>query len=107
MVSWVNYKVIIEKQAEEDLENILQYIAETLNAPDAAKKFYQKVKNNIASLCYLPWRCGLVAEHPYVQMGVRKLIIGNYIAFSTIYEAVQEVHVFRILYYRREWQNLI
>ena len=96
------YKVIIDSLAEQDLVDLFVYITETLKAPDAAKRLYGKIKKEISNLASMPYRCPLIAE-----LGVRKLFIENYIAFFLVDEAANEVHVFRILYHRREWHDLI
>lgn len=101
------YKVIIDFKAEQDLVDIFLYITETLKTPDAAKRLYSKIKKEISGLASMPHRFALIAEEPYTQLGVRKLLIENYIAFFLVDETAQEVHVFRILYNRREWHNLI
>lgn len=101
------YKVIIDSKAEQDLVEIFHYITETLKAPDAARRLYFKIKKEISELSSMPHRCSLIAEEPYKQLGVRKLLIESYIAFFLVDETAQEVHVFRILYNRREWYNLI
>ena len=101
------YKVIIDSLAEQDLVDLFVYITETPKAPDAAKRLYGKIKKEISNLASMPYRCPLIAEEPYAQLGVRKLFIENYIAFFLVDEAANEVHVFRILYHRREWHDLI
>lgn len=101
------YKVIIDFPAEQDLTDLFFYITETLKTPDAAKRLYEKIRQEISALASMPYRCPLISEEPYSRLGVRKLFIENYIAFFLIDEAAHEVHVFRILYQRREWHNLI
>lgn len=101
------YKVIIDSKAEQDLVDIFLYITETLKAPDVAKRLYSKIKKEISGLASMPHRCALIAEELYTRLGVWKLLIENYIAFFLMDKTAQEVHVFRILYNRREWHNLI
>lgn len=101
------YNVIIEFKAEQDFESILLYITKTLKSPDAAKRLYQKIKEELTKLSSMPNRCSLVTEEPYSQLGVRKLFIEKYVAFYLVDESAKEVHVLRILYNRREWHNLI
>lgn len=101
------YEIIIDSGAEQDLVEIFLYITEILKAPDAARRLYSKIKKEISELSTMPHRCALIAEEPYKQLGVRKLPIENYIAFFLVDEAAREVHIFRILYRRREWHNLI
>lgn len=87
--------------------DIFLYITKTLKAPDAARRLYSTIKKEISGLASMPRRCALIGEEPYTQLGVRKLFVENYIAFYLVNETAQEVHVFRILYNRREWNNLI
>ena len=49
----------------------------------------------------------IVLEEPYATLGIRKLPVENYTAFYLLNETAREVHIIRILYNRREWQNLI
>ena len=102
-----NYNVIIELTAQRDLQSILHYIKNILKAPEAANRIYIKIKNEILMLNQMPMRNNVIKEQPYASMGVRKLLIENYIAFYIIDEQKYEVHVLRILYNRREWQNIL
>jgi plasmid stabilization system protein ParE len=54
----------------------------------------------------MPERHSIVKEEPFAQQGVRMLLVENYIAFYIITDS-KEVHVFRILYNRREWQSIL
>lgn len=101
------YKVIIELPAQRDLQGILRYITDTLKEPVIARRIYISIKKQILTLIQLPLRHNVVQEQPYAAMGVRKLLVENYIAFYMIDEEKCEVHILRILYKRREWQNLL
>ena len=103
----MKFDVIIEPTAEKDLYGILTYISETLLEPAIAKRIYMSIKEQVLSLSDMPLRYALVDEEPYRSMGVRKIPVENYIAFYIVDEPRYAVHVFRILYNRREWQNLI
>ena len=49
----------------------------------------------------------MINEEPYRTNGVRRLYVDNYVVFFFIDENNSEVHMFRVLYKRREWSNLI
>ncbi len=55
----------------------------------------------------MPERYAVVAEEPYTTMGVRKVKVENYLIFYIVNEKEKIVSILRVLYYRREWQNLI
>ncbi len=101
------YDVIIEARAEQDLNEIVSYIVDTLKAPDSARRLYFKLREEIMKLGEMPQRCAPILEQPYAQMGVRKLFVANYIAFFLVEEEAKEVHILRILYNRREWHDLL
>ncbi|MEI6578245.1 MAG: type II toxin-antitoxin system RelE/ParE family toxin [Eubacteriales bacterium] len=101
------YKVFIEDSAEKDLFGILLYISKTLKQPTIAKRIYTEIKKQISNLRSKPARQKIVEEAPYAAQGVRKLYVENYMVFYVVDDSKKEVHVFRILYNRREWQNLL
>ncbi len=101
------YKILIEETAEKDLLGILSYISDTLHEPDIAKKLYISIKTEILSLKQLPFRYAVVSEEPYGSIGVRKIPVKNYTVFYIINDEDKTIHIFRILYNRREWQYLL
>jgi len=101
------YKVIIELPAQKDLQGLLRYITDSLKEPVIAKRIYTSIKEQILTLNQMPLRHSVVQEQPYAAMGVRKLLVENYIAFYILDEEKCEVHILRILYNRREWQSIL
>lgn len=101
------YSVIVDSTAEKDLYGIVTYISETLLEPSIAQRIYFSIKQQVLSLSSMPLRYALIDEEPYRSMGVRKIPIENYTAFYIVDEAHLTVHVFRILYNRREWRHLV
>ena len=103
----MKYNVVIEKTAENDLIEILDYITDTLKEPKIASNIYRLIKNEILSLEDMPFRFRIVNEEPFRSVGVRRISVKNYSAFYVVDEENRTVHIFRILYNRREWQNLL
>lgn len=101
------YKIVIERTAENDLNDILSYISNTLHEPTIAKKLYNEIKENFSNLKSMPHRHKIVNEEPYRSIGMRMLLIENYIAFYVVNEERKTVHIFRILYNRRDWQQIL
>ena len=101
------YKIIIGKSAERDLKDIIAYIREILHEPDIAMKVYSSITTKILSLNEFPLRYALIKEEPYCSMGIRRIPVENYTAFYVVDENEKTVHIFRILYNRREWQYLL
>ena len=101
------YKIVIEETAHNDLVGILTYISDTLHEPNTAMEIYSSIKKEILTLNKMPLRHTVVNNEPYRSMGVRKIPVENYTAFYVVDESTKTVHVFRILYNRREWQYLL
>lgn len=101
------YKVIIEPDAETDLYEVIHYIGNILHEPKSAKRIYLSIKEQVQSLSEMPFRYPLVQDDKYWHRGVRRILVENYAAFYYVTEDDLSIHVFRILYNRRDWQNLI
>jgi toxin ParE1/3/4 len=101
------YKVIIKSAAKVDLQDIFRYITETLYEPRIAERVCNSIETAILSLRQFPMRHGIIGEEPLTSKEIRKMPVENYIVFYTVDNAAKGVHVLRILFSRREWQNLI
>ena len=101
------YNVILETTAVLDLRGILDYITDILKQPEAAERIFLSIEKSVMTLNSMPARHGIVRDEPYATLGVRMMPVENYIAFYIIDEVNLEVRVLRILYKRREWQDLL
>ena len=101
------YNVIVETTADSDLRSILRYITETLKEPVAAKRIYFSIKEKISNLDHMPQRHPTVRDETLANRGVRWMPAENYSVFYVINESERKVKVLRILYNRRDWQNLL
>ena len=101
------YRVYITKPAENDLRDIVRYISSQLNVPITALNMMQTLEKAIAALKTTPCLNPLVRDDRLASMGYRALRIKNYIAFYIVDENEKAVDVDRILYARRDWQNIL
>lgn len=101
------YKIEITQPAVQDLQDILDYISNTLREPAAAQRIYTSIKAEILSLASMPERNRIVDDEPYAAMGVRRLFAENYVVFYVVDKGRGSVHVLRVLYNRREWQSIL
>lgn len=101
------YKVDVSEPAENDLINIVRYIASQLSAPASSLHIMELFEEAIASLSDMPQRYPLVADERLSQMGYRKLSLKNYIVFFSIDDKNKVVNVERILYGRRDWLRFL
>ena len=101
------YKIVVDFPAKQDLLDIRRYITNTLKEPVIAKRIYTSIKAAILTLASTPMRQSIVREEPYTSLGVRVLSVENYTVFYIVDEPIKQVNVFRVLYNRRSWKNLL
>lgn len=96
------YSVRITDYALEQLQEIQRYIAFSLQAPDTAARWREKLKKELGTLSCFPNRVPLTKEEPWHSEGIHKMIIGNYLAYFWISEEDREVWVTSVVYGRRD-----
>ncbi|MBS3969460.1 MAG: type II toxin-antitoxin system RelE/ParE family toxin [Clostridia bacterium] len=101
------YKVLLSHPATDDLQATSRYIAEELKDPATAKKLVAKIREAVMSLSDLPTRHALVSNERFAALGIRKLPVENLIVFYVISDKDMAVKVVRILYGRRDWEQLL
>ena len=92
------YKIIIEKYAQEDLENIYNYIIDDLVNTDAAVKLLNKFIDKFETISMFPDSSPLLDNEYISNKNIRKLLVDKYIAFYEVDHANKEVKIIRILY---------
>ena len=81
------YVVRITDKAMADMEEIYNYIAIQLQAPENAMGQYNRIAEVIEGLNVFPERVKLVESEPERIMGLRQLVIDNYSVFYVIKES--------------------
>ena len=90
------YEVLISEKANDDMEAIYTYIAETLLAPDAAANQYDRIAKAILSLDVMPKRIKLMDSEPERSKGIRAMYVDRYTVFFII--KVDTVYITKVLY---------
>ena len=75
------YEVLVSEQAQKDLKDIANYLSSNLLEPNVAKNILSEIDKSILSLEEMPRRCCLVSDNLLKKVGIRKLIVKNYIVF--------------------------
>ncbi len=90
------YKVQITDKALADMEEIYNYIAIQLRAPENAMGQYNRIAKAIEELNVFPERVRLMESKQERAMGLRQLVVDNYSVFYVIED--ERVVVMRVLY---------
>jgi plasmid stabilization system protein ParE len=92
--------------AEQDVDDIFHYIAIELDNPIAASAFMKRLEKAIDEITSFP-KCGSPLDNEYVSVkDIRKLPLSNYLLYYRFDEASQKVVILRILYGKRDLQQI-
>jgi len=91
--------------AQKDLEAIVEYISDTLKAPQAAMDFLDDIEAGVNRLCEHPYSCRVYQPINPVDLEYRVLVVKNYLVFYLVLDDCVEIH--RIVYDRRNLPQVI
>jgi plasmid stabilization system protein ParE len=103
----MTYKIHITKAAERDLISAADYIEFTLCNPQAADALLNRADQLISSLSNHPERYAIVDDPVLRGWAIRFVQVNNYLAFYTVSEKDQTVHIVRFLYGKRDWMSIL
>lgn len=92
------YNLKITELAEQDLEEIGDYIAFRLKNPSAAIDMVRSLRKTINTLVLEPERHELDEDEVLAALGVRKSYFKNYKIYYMVHESTDNVVVLRILH---------
>jgi len=101
------WHVYFAETAEQDLQEIYDYIANDLQAPTTAHRLTNRIIGAANSLKFMPHRHRLCSFEPMRSMGWRVMPIANYLVFYLPDKATAVVNIIRILYKSRDIANLL
>ena len=96
------YKVRMTDYALEQMDEVQQYIAISLAAPDTASRWREHMKKELASLSQFPNRVPLTEEEPWHSEGVHKMVVGKHLAYFWIDENSFTVWITAVVYGSRD-----
>ena len=94
-------------KAEADLDNILSYVSVQLSNPQAAAAFLEKLQDAISEACSFPESGSPVDNEFLPSKAIRKKQVGNYIVYYFPDEKAETVNILRILYGRRNLDEIL
>ena len=96
------YDIIITPDAEADLLELRNYIADVLLVPDTALSYIKAIQKEIATLTEMPERIKPVDEEPWHSRGLRKIIAKNFYVYFRIDEPTKRVYILNVIYDQRD-----
>lgn len=101
------YLVKFTQAAQDDMEQIFEYISRELLAPQAAQNLMSDLEQGIMGLADFPYGGSPVLDDLLKSKGYRKLIIHRYLVFYLINENEKHVVIMRVLYGPRKYENFL
>ncbi len=99
------YALIILPEAQQDIRDIVLYIARDLHSPGAALRLQDALQEGIESLAEMPERIKTVDEDPWREAGIRRLRVQNYYIYFIISEKDRTVKIMAVVYTKRNQEN--
>ena len=101
------YKIIRTDKTDDQLRDIIFYIADDSGSVDIALKYLDKIEESINRLKEFP-NSGSIPRYSIIRkQGYRVVIVEKHLIFYKINEEKKEIIIYAIVDGRREYKNLI
>lgn len=101
------YRIQFLETALDDLKEIVTYISHTLQNPVAAENFTKDLLSQIDTLSEFPYLCPSYRPIKPLKQEYRRLHVKNYFVFYWVNEQQKEITIARVIYSRRNIQDLL
>ena len=91
--------------AEQDLNEIFDYIAWELSALQAAVKLIDKIQEEVEKVCDFPFSRPLLRDRVLREKGYRLIVVQNFNLFYVVER--QTVVIKRVMHGKRNYENLL
>ena len=103
----MKYKIIRTAKADEQLRDIIFYIAEDSGNVDVALQYLDKLEKAVMNLSEFPY-AGVKPRYSILQkQGYLVLIVERHLVFYKVDEEEKTVTVYAVVAGRREYKNLL
>ncbi len=101
------YDYSLTEVAESDIGDVFEYIAVDLANPGAASAFADELEEKLDELCAAP-KSGSRVENEYIKRDdVRRILVGNFIAYYIVDEEKERIVVLRVVYKKRDQNKIL
>lgn len=103
----MKYRIIRTDKADEQLRDIIFYIAEDSGSIDIALNYLDKIENAISHLEKFPMSGSSPKYSILRKQGYKVLIVERHLVFYKVNESEETVIIYAVVDGRREYRNLI
>lgn len=101
------YNVLFLPLAQNDLVEIVRYIANDLHNKQAANRLADEIIKATDMLAEFPYAYPVYTPIRSVKNEYRKISVQNYLIFYTVEEKAKTVTITRVIYAKRDFDKLI
>jgi addiction module RelE/StbE family toxin len=101
------FELVFSEKINNDIISALYYIRNILEAPKAAENHFEELKKKYEKLKEKPYIRPLVKNKYLATKGIRFIKVKNYILIYKINEENKTVLLYRFIYCRRDWINIL
>jgi len=103
----MSYSILRTDNADEDINGIINYIAEDNQSIDIALKYLDRLESAIMQLADFP-DIGCIPRYRTLRLQkYRVLIIEKHLVFYKIFQESNEIIIYRVIDGRQDYKNLI
>lgn len=100
------YSIKFSPKAKDDLEKIVEYISFSLEMPEIALKQRNRIIQKIKSLSTMPTSYRRFTTGRWKKINAYKMVVDYYVALYVVDEEKHVVMIHRIIYAKRNLDNL-
>lgn len=95
------YKLEFLPVAKNDMLEIVKYISNDLQNPQAASRLADEFIKSAENVCSFPYSNNVYIPLKPLNLEYRKIIVKNYMMFYTVDETTKTVTIMRVIYAKR------
>ena len=103
----MEYQIVRTDKADEQLREIIFYIADDSGSVEIALEYLDKIEKSIKKLSTFPYSGSIPRYSILRKQGYRVLIVERHLVFYKVDEVNKTVIIYAVVDGRREYRNLI
>jgi plasmid stabilization system protein ParE len=101
------FKLVVSEDAHNDIDEIVSYMVNELQSPQAASHFLDDVEQAYIRIADNPYLFALCSDKRLQELGYHKVVIKNYLVLYREDEETNTIYVVRIVYGGCDYAKLL